>query len=76
MARLTAAQRDALPDSAFAGKNRTYPVHDRKHAIEAKIEAKAALNDGRITRAEYSRIVAAANSTLRRTGKNLREKLA
>ena len=26
MARLTTAQRNALPDSAFAGPNRTYPI--------------------------------------------------
>jgi len=36
MARLTAAARNALPDSAFAGPNRTYPVPDRAHAVAAK----------------------------------------
>lgn len=36
MARLTAAARNALPDSAFAGPNRTYPVNDRAHAANAK----------------------------------------
>ena len=36
MARLTAAARNALPDSAFAGPNRTYPVPDRSHAVFAK----------------------------------------
>lgn len=30
--RLTAAARNALPDSAFAGPNRTYPVFDANHA--------------------------------------------
>lgn len=34
--RLSAAQRRALPDSAFAGPNRTFPVPDRGHAIAAK----------------------------------------
>jgi len=36
MARLTAAARNALPDSAFAGPNRTYPVNDAAHAANAK----------------------------------------
>lgn len=36
MARLTAAQRRALPDSAFAGPGRSYPIPDRGHAIAAK----------------------------------------
>jgi hypothetical protein len=36
MAKLTTKQRNALPDSAFAGPNRTYPVNDRAHAIAAK----------------------------------------
>lgn len=39
MARLTAARRNALPASAFAGPNRTYPVPDTSHAIFAKAMA-------------------------------------
>ena len=39
MAKLTAAQRRALPDSDFAGPNRTYPVEDKAHA-------RAAIMDG------------------------------
>lgn len=35
MARLTQKQRDNLPNSAFAGPNRTYPIPDKKHAIIA-----------------------------------------
>lgn len=35
MARLTQAQRDALPDSAFAGPGRSYPVNDKNHARAA-----------------------------------------
>ena len=37
MARLTAAQRRALPDSAFAGPNRTFPVNDANHAKAAEM---------------------------------------
>ncbi len=39
MARLTAARRNALPTSAFAGPNRTYPVPDKSHAVFAKAMA-------------------------------------
>ena len=39
MARLTAADRRALPDSAFAGPGRTYPVPDKSHARFAKAMA-------------------------------------
>lgn len=35
MARLTAAARNALPDSDFAGPNRTFPVEDATHARAA-----------------------------------------
>jgi len=37
MARLTAAQRRALPDSAFAGPNRTFPINDANHARAAEM---------------------------------------
>lgn len=36
MAKLTAAKRNALPDSDFAGPNRSYPVFDKSHAANAK----------------------------------------
>lgn len=39
MARLTAAERKALPDSAFAGPNRTFPVEDANHARAAMMLA-------------------------------------
>lgn len=35
MARLTAAERNALPDSAFAGPNRSFPITDADHARAA-----------------------------------------
>jgi hypothetical protein len=34
--RLSAAERRALPDSAFAGPNRTFPITDAGHAKAAK----------------------------------------
>lgn len=35
MARLTAAERKKLPDSAFAGPDRTFPITDEAHAKAA-----------------------------------------
>lgn len=35
VARLTAAARRALPDSDFAGPNRSFPIEDKKHAKAA-----------------------------------------
>jgi hypothetical protein len=55
MARLTTKERNNLPDSAFAGPGRSFPVNDRGHAkaavgraseyhpeLKAKIRAKVA----------------------------------
>ena len=35
MAVLTAATRKRIPTSEFAGPDRSYPIHDRAHAINA-----------------------------------------
>lgn len=61
MARLTAAQRNALPDSAFAGPNRTYPVEDKAHAIAAKRLSGRGVKAGNISGATRKKIVAKAN---------------
>lgn len=55
MAKLTSKERNRLPDSAFAGPNRSFPVEDKSHArnalarasqfhpeLKAKIRAKVA----------------------------------
>jgi hypothetical protein len=39
MARLKAAQRNALPDSAFAGPHRSFPINDPSHARNALARA-------------------------------------
>lgn len=39
MAKLTTKERNALPDSDFAGPGRTYPVEDKAHAANAKARA-------------------------------------
>ena len=35
MAKLTAAARNAIPTKDFAGPDRSYPVEDRSHAVNA-----------------------------------------
>lgn len=64
MARLSASQRRNLKPSQFAGPGRSFPVPDRSHAANAKARAKQALKAGRISKAEYDRIVAKANRVL------------
>lgn len=39
MAKLTAARRKALPNSAFAGPGRSYPIQDASHARNALARA-------------------------------------
>lgn len=63
MSRLTAAQRNALPDSAFAGPNRTYPIPDASHAANAKARAAQFASPGL-----RKRIDAKANRKLGRRG--------
>ena len=48
MARLTKAARDALPDSDFAGPNRSFPVEDKAHAKAAIGLSGNAANPGKI----------------------------
>jgi hypothetical protein len=64
MARLTTSRRKALPTSAFAGPNRSYPVPDKAHARNAKARASQAVNAGRMSRATEARIDAKADRVL------------
>lgn len=66
MAVLTARRRGKLPDSAFAGPGRSYPVNDRAHAANAKARARQMLSAGKLSRSAYDRIVARANRVLQR----------
>lgn len=61
---MRAARRNALPDSAFAGPNRTYPVPDRSHAANAKARATQQEAAGNLTPAQKARIDARANRVL------------
>ena len=64
MTKLTTSERNALPDSAFAGPNRSYPVEDRAHAKAAKSRASEAFNAGAINKAEEEKIDAKADKIL------------
>jgi hypothetical protein len=44
MGTLDAMHRNALPDADFAGPNRTYPIEDKAHAVDAL--ARASTNAG------------------------------
>lgn len=64
MAKLTTKARKALPDSAFAGPDRSYPVNNASHARNAKSRASQAVNAGRMSPSTESKIDAKANKVL------------
>jgi hypothetical protein len=64
MAKLTTKARNALPDSAFAGPDRSYPVQDASHAANAKARASQAVNAGRMSKGTEAKIDARANRKL------------
>lgn len=64
MSKLSTKQRDKMPSSQFAGPARSYPVPDAEHAANAKARATQAVNAGRMSPAEKSKIDAKANKVL------------
>ena len=64
MAKLTTSKRNALPDSAFAGPGRSYPVEDKNHAIAAKARATQQVKRGNLSPASKAKIFAKANRML------------
>ena len=66
MAKLTTKARKALPASEFAGPDRSYPVPDRGHAIDAKARATQMENRGLLSAATAGRIQARANKVIKR----------
>ena len=66
MAKLTTTRRNKLPNSAFAGPGRTYPVPDKSHAINAKARATQAVKAGRMSKATEAKIDAKANKVIKR----------
>lgn len=66
MAELTTSRRNALPDSAFAGPDRSYPVYDRAHAANAKARATQQVKAGNLSESAKAQIDAKANRILGR----------
>ena len=64
MSKLKAATRNALPASAFAGPARSFPVEDASHARNALARVSQAVNAGRMSGSEASRIRAKAHAKL------------
>jgi hypothetical protein len=61
MAKLKAKTRNALPADDFGMPGeRKYPMPDKSHAVNAEARAKQQLNAGRLSKAEYNKIVAKA----------------
>ncbi len=65
MAKLTAARRRKLPSSKFALGGRRYPVHDKKHAANAKSRATAQYRKGKLSKASKDKVHARANKVLK-----------
>ena len=63
---MTAKTRNALPDSAFLGPDRSFPAQDVKHARLAVSGAAHAYNAGNIGKSEEERIQGAARARLGR----------
>jgi hypothetical protein len=67
MTKLKARRRNKLKKSQFAlPSSRKYPIHDRRHAANAKARATQQYKKGRISKSTKSRIHARANKVLRR----------
>ena len=64
MAKLTTKKRDALPDSAFAGPGRSYPVNNRSHAANAKARATQQVDKVKLSPAAAARIRSKADRIL------------
>ena len=66
MAKLSSAERNALPKSSFGEPgSRKYPMPDRSHAANAKARASQAVKAGRMSSGEAAKIDAKANRKLK-----------
>jgi len=63
---LSTKARNNLPDSAFAlPAQRKYPIENRAHAANAKVRASMEYHKGKLTKAEFDKINAAADRVLK-----------
>jgi len=67
MAKLTAKLRRAQPVTDFAGPNRSFPIENRTHAIDAKARTTQAVKAGRITPGEAAKIGKDADAVINRS---------
>jgi hypothetical protein len=65
VAELNAKRRRRLPDSKFAGPDRTYPIPDKEHAANAKARATQQVKAGKLTKREASTIKRKADRVLK-----------
>ena len=66
MAKLTAAQRKKLPDSKFAGPNRSYPIEDKDHAINAEARAEQQFRKGFLSASQRDAIKSKARKVIKK----------
>lgn len=64
MAKLNSKSRNALPDSAFAGPGRSFPVEDKVHAEKALQLVGRSVKAGNTTPAQAATIKAKARAKL------------
>lgn len=68
MAKLSTKKRNKLPDSAFAGPDRSYPITDKSHAANAKARATQMEEAGKLSPSAKAKIDAKANKMLGKKG--------
>lgn len=64
MAKLSSQARKKLPESAFAGPDRSYPIEDKAHARNALARASEMESKGRISKSAESKIDTRARRVL------------
>lgn len=63
--KLTTKARNKLPDSKFAGPDRSYPVDTKARAANAKGRAQQQFNEGNLSKSRLIKIDAKANRVLK-----------
>lgn len=64
MAKLSTAERNALPRKSFAGPGRSFPVNDKAHAKLAIPMAKRSYSAGNISKSTETAVVKKARASL------------
>lgn len=75
MSKLTTKQRKKLPNSVFAGPDRSYPVNDKSHAANAKARASQMVKKGKLSPSSKAKIDAKANKVLGKSNVNANKTL-